>query len=201
MDIRTDSRYQPHWCYRSLILARPYQKQTKQESREHPGRNHYVLYKTLIQKHPDVPRMSERRFQEIMKRSKKKWLKDYSWMIWYNLNGCNYWMSHESCTEESLKSPFLQHSWSWGVNGSYCKKMNWDTEPTSVWLRKKRIFKVLKWPCQSPDLNHTRNAAGFWNKNFMPAELKTFCMNVRWKWILWMWYYCLLRRYVFILDM
>lgn len=55
-------------------------------------------------------RSGRRKFQENMKASQRKWPRDYSWMIWCNLDGCNYWASHESGTADSTKPPFPQDS-------------------------------------------------------------------------------------------
>lgn len=82
---------------------------------------------------------------------KRKWLKDYSWMICYNLDGCNYWRSHESCNKVSMKSP-LEHL-KLRCKSSQSKK-RWLKTQNQLQCDKKMKYKVLEWPCQNPDLNH-----------------------------------------------
>lgn len=108
------------------------------------GTNHYTLHnKTWTTKHQDTWK-----YQRNM-RSQINWQEGYRQLrrdfvqFWMS---CNYWMSHKSSSEEETWFSLCRKWVTWREN---------DPGRTTNFIgMEEEEFKVLNWPCQSPDLNH-----------------------------------------------
>lgn len=129
------------------------------------------------------------------------------------LMACNYWMSHESCREKQWFSHrrisshlLLVYSCSRGVSESCGKKKIKKKEKASrhktvFSVPEEEEFKVLKWPCQSPHLNHNGNwwvletgiscllswGSSVWmvGSKLIPSGITAYCVYVFF--LHWMW--------------
>lgn len=89
---------------------------------------------------------------------------------------CNYWMSHKSRSERNNRFSHRRICSKWVT---WTKTMIRVHTTNFNAMKEEEELKVLKWPCQSPDLNHV----GMWRV----SETRISCL-LSWSgsvWIVW----------------